>query len=166
VETISLPEKARSSVKIPSLHDLGKRKKTSTESTVKNVDALKEEAVSNDLLDQKLIASTLKEFAESLKEKGLNAEAAILLKGFEIAEGKILFKLNNILEEDLLEGIKQELTMKLREVSNVAISLMTSLDKEEGKKMIYTNKEKFEHLLNKKPILKAFKDRLGLDTDF
>jgi len=56
--------------------------------------------------------------------------------------------------------------MKLREACKVPLSITTSLDKEDSKKMVYTNKEKFEHLLNKKPILKDFKDRLGLDTDF
>jgi DNA polymerase-3 subunit gamma/tau len=34
------------------------------------------------------------------------------------------------------------------------------------KKMAYTNKEKFDLLAEKNPMLKELKERLGLDTDF
>ena len=34
------------------------------------------------------------------------------------------------------------------------------------KKIAYTNKEKFDLLAEKNPMLKEMKERLGLDTDF
>jgi len=34
------------------------------------------------------------------------------------------------------------------------------------KKVIYTNREKFEHLAEKNPNLLELKERLGLDPDF
>jgi hypothetical protein len=37
---------------------------------------------------------------------------------------------------------------------------------EAGKKVIYTSREKFDYLVEKNPVLKELKDRLGLDTDF
>ena len=37
---------------------------------------------------------------------------------------------------------------------------------EEGKKVYYTPREKFDYLVEKNPILKELKDRLGLDTDY
>lgn len=36
----------------------------------------------------------------------------------------------------------------------------------DDKKVIYTNREKFDHLVEKNPKLKDLKERLGLDTDF
>jgi DNA polymerase-3 subunit gamma/tau len=39
--------------------------------------------------------------------------------------------------------------------------------KEAGsKKVMYTNKEKFDYLAEKNPALKDLKERLGLDMDF
>lgn len=38
--------------------------------------------------------------------------------------------------------------------------------KEDEKKVFYTPREKFEYLIEKNPMLKELKDRLGLDTDY
>ena len=39
-------------------------------------------------------------------------------------------------------------------------------DQQQSKKIAYTNKEKFEHLAEKNPLLKELKEKLGLDPDF
>lgn len=36
----------------------------------------------------------------------------------------------------------------------------------DDKKVLYTNREKLEHLMEKNPVVKELKDRFGLDTDF
>ncbi len=36
----------------------------------------------------------------------------------------------------------------------------------DAKRIAYTNKEKFDLLAEKNPLLKEMKERLGLDTDF
>ena len=43
---------------------------------------------------------------------------------------------------------------------------MGVLELTSSKKVIYTNKEKFDHLAEKNPTLNDLKERLGLDTDF
>jgi len=37
---------------------------------------------------------------------------------------------------------------------------------EDDKKKLYTNRDKLDFLMDKNPLLKEMKDRLGLDTDF
>ncbi len=113
-----------------------------------------------------MISEGLSKFSEVLKRKGLNAESAILNKPYELKSGNVIFKLNNLLEVDFLDSIKQDLTLALRDNTKTNINILSEIEVKEGKKMIYTNKEKYDHLLTKKPILKEFKDRLGLDTDF
>ena len=55
----------------------------------------------------------------------------------------------------------------LREkLKNNEITVVTRMEENGNKKMIYTSKEKFEHLAEKNPYLNELKDRLGLDWDF
>jgi hypothetical protein len=52
-------------------------------------------------------------------------------------------------------------------LSNNTIQLLGEIKTaDDGKRMIYTNREKFEHLMEKNPKLKDLKERFGLDTDF
>jgi hypothetical protein len=43
---------------------------------------------------------------------------------------------------------------------------MGELNVTDEKKVIYTNRDKFDHLAEKNPKLKELKERLGLDTEF
>ncbi|HEY0743241.1 MAG TPA: hypothetical protein VGD40_17355, partial [Chryseosolibacter sp.] len=55
----------------------------------------------------------------------------------------------------------------LREkLRNSNIQVTGVLTQSDDKKIIYTNRDKFDYLADKNPILKELKDRLGLDTDF
>lgn len=141
-----------------------KKEQPLDESSGKNI--FQEPEILPRAIDHKTLAAVLKSFAEQLKQKGSNAEAALLSKGFEIRENNIVFKVSSLLEEDLISTFKQDLTQSLRIAGNSNLMVITEIEATESKKMIYTNKEKFEHLASKKPILKEFKDRLGLDTDF
>jgi len=67
----------------------------------------------------------------------------------------------------MLINIKSELAGFLREkLKNSTIVVVGELKEQEDRKVIYTNREKFDYLVNKNPMLKELKDRLGLDTDF
>lgn len=69
--------------------------------------------------------------------------------------------------ETMLNNIKSELVAFLRErLRNNTIQVTGQLQTEQDKKIIYTNREKFDFLVEKNPMLKELKDRLGLDTDF
>jgi hypothetical protein len=67
----------------------------------------------------------------------------------------------------MLNNIKSDLSAYLRErLRNNTIQIMGELQSSDEKKVIYTNREKFDYLAEKNPLLKELKDRLGLDTDF
>lgn len=105
------------------------------------------------------------EFAET--RKMYQAEYHLLSQPFTRKENQIVIALHNPVEETLLGHFKGDLTTHLREkLKNNSIQVAGELRKEEDKKIIYTNKEKFDYLVEKNPLLKEMKDRLGLDTDF
>jgi DNA polymerase-3 subunit gamma/tau len=76
--------------------------------------------------------------------------------------------LHNHFQETLINTIKVDILTFLREkLKNNSIQLLGEIKAvEDSKKMIYTNREKFEHLMEKNPKLKDLKERFGLDTDF
>lgn len=109
--------------------------------------------------------SAWKEFAE--KRKIYQAEYHLLSQPFTRNENIITIDLHSSVEESLLGHFKNDLTTHLREkLRNNSIQVTAELKKEEDKKIIYTNREKFDYLAEKNPWLKEMKDRLGLDTDF
>lgn len=67
----------------------------------------------------------------------------------------------------MLNGFRGDLITFLRvKLKNDLIQVTGSIRQADEKKMIYTPRDKFEYLQEKIPILKEFRDRLGLDTDF
>jgi len=91
----------------------------------------------------------------------------MLSQPFDINEGRIVIHLLSPVQETMLSGLKSELTTYLREkLKNNAINVTGELREMDEKKMKYTDRDKFDFLLDKNPLLKEMKDRLGLDTDF
>lgn len=76
--------------------------------------------------------------------------------------------MHNHFQETLLDEIRLELLTFLRDrLGNDSIQLGGEIKAvADDKKMLYTNKEKFDHLIEKNPLVKELKDKLGLDTDF
>lgn len=73
----------------------------------------------------------------------------------------------NLVEEPLLQGIRTQLTAYLRDkLNNGNINVFGVMQAIETKRVAYTNKEKFDYLAEKNPILLELKERLGLDTDY
>ena len=94
------------------------------------------------------------------------AEYSLLQRNFEFDGHIIKLQLTNPVELTLLDSIKLDLLTFLKEKLQCEVMLEGVLLKTETKKMIYTNKEKFDHLAEKHPALLELKDRLGLDTDY
>ncbi len=70
-------------------------------------------------------------------------------------------------QETMLDNIKTELTAYLRKnLKNNGIVVEGKLAEDDDKKMMYTSRDKFEFLLDKNPLLREMKERLGLDSDF
>lgn len=104
-------------------------------------------------------------FAET--RKIYQAEYHLLSQPFTKNNDQIIITLHNPVEETLLGHFKSDLTTWLRDkLRNNSIQVTGELIQENDKKIIYTNREKFDYLAEKNPALKEMKDRLGLDTDF
>jgi len=100
-------------------------------------------------------------------KKGQIAEYNLLSRDFELNGNMIVLPLNNPVEEPLLQGIRTSLITYLRDkLSNSSINVTGVLQQVEGRKIIYTNKEKFDYLTQKNAVLKVMQERFGLDPDF
>ncbi len=107
-----------------------------------------------------------KEYAELRKDQV--AEYHLLNQQFDIRGNEVLIYMTNPIEEPLLANMKADLVGYLRErLSNSTIQVKGELRIAEGKqRMAYTNKEKFDALLDRNPLLRELKDRFALDADF
>ena len=91
----------------------------------------------------------------------------MLTQPYKFEGGLITVDLLSPVHETMLNNIKGELTAFLREqLRNNTIQVTGQVQTSEDKKIIYTNREKFDFLAEKNPMLRELKDRLGLDTDF
>jgi hypothetical protein len=105
------------------------------------------------------------EFADQRKK--LQAEYQMLSQPYSRVDNQIIVTLLSPVHETMLNNIKSELTAFLREkLKNHLIQVSGDFTAADDKKMMYTNREKFDYLADKNPALKELKDRLGLDTDF
>lgn len=91
----------------------------------------------------------------------------MLSQPYQFDGNLITVRLLSSVHESMLNSIKSELTGFLREkLRNNSIQITGQVQAEDDKKIIYTNREKFDFLAEKNPMLRELKDRLGLDTDF
>ena len=101
------------------------------------------------------------------QRKKLQAEYQLLSQPYELVSNQVIIQLLSPIHETMLNNIRLELTAFLREkLKNSTIQVVGKLPTGDEKKVIYTNREKFDFLADKNPMLKELKDRLGLDTDF
>ncbi len=105
------------------------------------------------------------DYAEQRKDQ--IAEYQILKREFRYEHPTVMVLLTNPVEETLLENFRRDLIQFLRDrLKNSELTIDSLLKEAAGKKIIYTSKEKFEHLAEKNPTLHELKDRLGLDWDY
>lgn len=110
------------------------------------------------------VKAAWQKFAES--RKGQVAEYNLLSHDFDLNGHIIKLHLANPVEEPLLAGLKADLVAALKDQLNAPVVVEGELIQHETKRIIYTNKEKFDHLAEKYPQLLELKERLGLDTDY
>ena len=105
---------------------------------------------------------------KAMKQKdGKDREATFMNQAIRLEDNVITVQITNDLFQLIFDDIKSELLIHLRtSLSNNKIKLELESIAPDESKMIYTNREKFEHLADKYPELKQLKERLGLDTDF
>lgn len=91
----------------------------------------------------------------------------MLSQPYEVRGSHIIMHLLSTVQETLLSNFKSDLIAYLRtNLKNNTILVAGELKESEEKQMLYTPRDKFEYLLEKNPLLKAMRERLGLDPDF
>jgi DNA polymerase III subunit gamma/tau len=108
------------------------------------------------------------DFADLKKAEGKKNDHILLNEDILLLEDYIIeIKLSNPVQEEFLNGLKTELLIFLRgKLENELITITSAIKAADEKKRPYTPKEKLEHMIEKQPLLKELKDRLGLDPDF
>ena len=104
-------------------------------------------------------------FAEQRKK--FQAEYQLLTQPYDLTGNKVILHLHNPVQETILANLRSDLVTFVRDqLRNQSIQVVGELREAEQRKVIYTNREKFDYLVQKNPALRELKDRLGLDTDF
>ena len=94
------------------------------------------------------------------------SEGLILSRDFELQQRTILLRLDNQTQLTQLAEFKHELLEYLRkQLHNSQVQLQAEVSVQEKKRMVYTNREKFEYLAEKHPLLNDLRTQLGLDVD-
>jgi hypothetical protein len=121
--------------------------------------------VPNEPFTDEQLKSCWLEFAE--KRKIYQAEYQLLTQEYEIRNHQVIIHLHNPFQETLINTLRSDMTTFLREkLRNNTIQVIGELRESDEKKVIYTNREKMEHFIEKNPKIKELRDRLGLDPDF
>ncbi|MFN6946540.1 MAG: DNA polymerase III subunit gamma/tau [Cytophagaceae bacterium] len=158
----------KSTMKIPSLHDLktniSKPKATNTKEIPENTGLAK----ANEKFTLDDLKSLWNTFGKTFKDKGLKNEYIVMDREIGLDENyNIIVRLDNILQLDILNSFKTDLLDFLRKnLCNGSIMIESHIAPNEEKKMIYTDKDKYRHLVEKYPILDEMRRRLGLEIEF
>jgi hypothetical protein len=93
----------------------------------------------------------------------------MLTQPYELKNNQVVVTLLSPVHETMLNNIKADITAFLRDrLKNNSIQVLGILKEaaDDGKKVYYTARDKFDYLVEKNPVIRELKDRLGLDTDF
>lgn len=163
-------------VKEPYIQSVQKEAKSKTTLNLGNIfkQSLSKEIVSEEKprtnspdkpFDPKELKKVWARYAEQRKHQ--LAEYHLLSRGFELTGNMATIHLTNPVEEQFLQSIKSDLLGFLREsLGNYSIQVQGLLKEFTGNKIAYTNKEKFDAMAEKNPLLYQLKERFGLDPDF
>ncbi len=120
-----------------------------------------------DPVDLTMLIEFWNQFKEQKIKEGIDKHVNILNQEYSIEGETIKLKVTNPIQEDIFEEFRPEIMQFLREaLKNDFLKLQVITIKGQGKKMIYTNAEKFRHLSEKNPSLRKLKDKMGFDPDF
>lgn len=123
--------------------------------------ALPQEAVSQEDLND---AWAL--YVETLRANGNRSLIATLTSEKPVLEGVMInFKIANIVQEKDMELVRAELMEFLRtKLQNYALDLKTELNQEIASKMKFlTERDKYDQMVEKNPVLEELRKKLDLD---
>lgn len=116
-------------------------------------------------IDLEILQKAWQEFIGLRKDQ--HAELAVLKREYVLNGTIVVVPLISHIEEMLIQNMKAPLITFLRDRTGNS-SLLVEGKITEGlqtEKKPYTNKDKFEHLAEKNPVLREMKERFGLDPD-
>jgi hypothetical protein len=160
--TTPTANRKKSTISIPNLTTL----RTAGKATHEDDHSVAHQAIAE---NQPFTEAQLREAWKSFSEQRskYKAEYQLLNQTIELHDSSVVLQLLNPVQETLLNSLKQELMQHIREyLKNFSIQVTGELREDDAKKVIYTNREKFEHLAEKNPSLLELKERLGLDPDY
>ena len=166
-DTIPLSSEKKSTVKIPSLSAL--KTKITTQLKAENSNTKKNGSSKDhkEPFNRKDLDKVWQAYLENRKEAGKDQEVMVLKDPYELDDIKVTLKLSNDVLKITFDIIKSDLQGYLREkLKNSKIVIEAVVEEIANEDMIYTNKEKFEHLAKKHPALKELQEKLGLDPDY
>lgn len=101
-------------------------------------------------------------------KKNKSTELTILNLDYELLpDNTIEVKLNNLIQEDILERFRIELVTFLRaKLQNDKVNIKTRIVQEKQEQKIYTSQDKLNYFVEKNPKIMDLQKRLGLDIDF
>lgn len=106
-------------------------------------------------------------FIDIRKEIGSEQEVAFLKHQYVLSNDVVKIQIHNSILELTFDKLKVDLQTHLRKfLKNDAIKVELEKLESESKKMLYTNKEKFNHLAEKYPAIKLLQEKLSLDPDY
>lgn len=91
----------------------------------------------------------------------------LLKEPYKLEGHEIVLTLSNEVLKITFDNLKADLQGYLRSnIKNNKLILKATVKETAREDMIYTNREKFEHLAKKHPALRELGDKLGLDPDY
>ncbi|WOK05628.1 hypothetical protein RT717_21360 [Imperialibacter roseus] len=118
---------------------------------------------------QNQLAEAWQKFAEQKSAGKISDSLKMIFKKplLKREESVVEIELSTDIERKFLKVEETELVQFLRrELSNPTVTLRISIKEAELKQRLYTDKEKFNYLAEKQPLLLKLKEKLYLDTDF
>lgn len=106
-------------------------------------------------------------FIELRRKNGSEQEVAFLKHSYVRSNNVVKIQIHNSILEKTYDKLRVELLSYLRtNLQNDSIQIELEQLESESKKMLYTNKEKFEHIVRLYPVVKQLQEKLSLDPDY
>ncbi|MEY4986330.1 MAG: DNA-directed polymerase [Bacteroidota bacterium] len=137
-------------------------------------DEVKEQAVANDFNNQSFDSAKFlgvwNEIAQKFKDANLINKFVMMDRPIELIDTVAHIKVENEVQvQHFNEQLRMEVLGTLRErLQNYAIDIVLAVTIQENgdKKLLYTQSDKYDFLVQKHPILGELKQKLGLDHEF
>ncbi|MDT8886999.1 DNA polymerase III subunit gamma/tau [Aquirufa sp. LEPPI-3A] len=137
-------------------------------------DEVKEQTVANDFNNQDFDSAKLlgvwNEIAQKFKDANLINKFVMMDRPIELIDTVAHIKVENEVQvQHFNEQLRMEVLGTLRErLQNYAIDIVLDVTVQENgdKKLLYTQSDKYDFLVQKHPILGELKQKLGLDHEF